>query len=248
MLSLVRRNRDFRLLFAAQVVSLGGDWFATVALIGLVTQLGRGTRLTPALAASLVFVSQSLPAFLVTPLAGPLADRFDRRVIMITVSCMQAAAALLFLVPGRGTVWIAFAAQSLVAALGAFFSPASQSAVANLVGPEDLPVAAATLGSTWGAMLAIGASLGAGFAALFGRRAAFVADAVSFVIAAAILTLIKGDTSVARGTQHRARMRPIADTRAALSFARSDRPLFLLWVSKGGFGSIGGRVGGGFGG
>ena len=241
MVELLQRNRDFRLLFAAQVISYCGDWFATVALISLVTELGKGTRLTPALAASLVFVAQSLPMFLVSPFAGPLADRLDRRMIMIIASCLQAGSALLLLLPGRGTVWIAFAAQSIIAALAGFFGPASQAAVANLVTPEELPRAATLLGSTWGAMLAIGAALGGAFTVAFGRSASFVADAVSFLLAALLLSLIRGKTRSA-GTV-RARVHPIRDTRDALAFARTDRGLLFLLCSKGGFGLSSGVVG-----
>lgn len=244
MLDLLRRNRDFRRLFAASVVNLGGDWFATVALIGLVTDLGKGTRLTPALAASLVFVSQMLPAFLVTPIAGPLADRLNRRTIMITASLLQAGAALLFLLPTRNTIWLAFLAQAIVSTLAGFFSPASQASLANLVSKEDLPRAAGLLGTTWGAMLAIGATLGAWFASAFGRDAAFLADAASFLVAALILSTIKGKTNaaLAAGTV-RPRMRPVADTKAALSYARKDTALFYLLFSKAGFGLSSGVVG-----
>src|SRR5438093_9616960 len=98
MLSLLRRNRDFRLVFVAQVISYAGDWFATVALLGLVIDLTHSD-----LAAALVFVSQTLPAFLMTPLAGPAADRFDRRKLMIGVSVLQVGFALTFLLIGPGT-------------------------------------------------------------------------------------------------------------------------------------------------
>ncbi len=243
-LELLRRNRDFRNLWLASVVNLGGDWFATVALIGKVTELGEGSRLTPALVASLVFICQMLPSFLVTPIAGPLADRFDRKQIMIAASLLQSAAALLFLLPTKNTIWLAFAAQVLVSTLAGFFSPASQASLANLVTKEELPRAASLLGTTWGAMLAIGSWVGAWFSSQFGRDAAFLADAGSFLLAAFIITQIKGRTS----GHHiegvvRQRMRPIADTAAALRFARTNRPLFYLLFSKGGFGLASGMVG-----
>jgi MFS family permease len=229
------------MLWMASVVSLGGDWFATVAIIGKITDLGKGTFLTPALVASAVFVCQMLPAFLVTPIAGPLADRFSRKQIMIGASLLQAAAALLFLLPNRNTIWIAFVAQLLVATLAGFFSPASQASLANLVGKDELPKAASLLGTTWGAMLALGSWAGAWFSTQFGRNAAFIANAASFLLAAFIITRIRGRTR-AEGTV-RQRMRPIADTAAALQFARVNRPLFYLLFSKGGFGLASGMVG-----
>src|SRR5438093_10786744 len=127
MLSLLRRNRDFRLVFVAQVVSYAGDWFATVALLGLVLDLTHSD-----LAAALVFVSQTLPSFLMTPLAGPAADRFDRRRLMLAVSVVQAGAALPFLLVGSGTVWLAFVAQGSLSALAACFRPAPAAGLPHL--------------------------------------------------------------------------------------------------------------------
>ena len=111
----------------------------------------------------MVFVAQSLPAFFVTPLAGTVADRFDRRKVLVIASSIQAVAALGFLLVGPGRVWMAFVAQGTIAALGAFFAPASNAALPNLVDKKDLPLATALMASTWGAMLAIGAALGAVF-------------------------------------------------------------------------------------
>jgi predicted MFS family arabinose efflux permease len=237
MLDLLRRNRAFRLLFIAQLVSYCGDWFATVALLGLVGDLTKHS----ALAASGILIAQTLPAFFMTPLAGPMADRFDRRVIMISASSVQIVAALGFLLVGSGRVWLAFATQGLVAAFGAFFGPASQAAVANLVDPDDLPVAASAMGATWGAMLAVGASLGALFTAAFGRTASFVADAVSFLVAALLIALIRRPTR-AQGPG-RGRVRPWHDTREAIAFARNDRALLYLLCSKAGLGLASGTAG-----
>src|SRR5438477_12467975 len=73
-LSLLRRNRDFRRLFLASVISLGGDWFLFVALGGLVIEVTG-----EAFAVGVLIMAQELPIFLATPWAGWLADRFDRR-------------------------------------------------------------------------------------------------------------------------------------------------------------------------
>jgi MFS family permease len=236
---LLRENRDFRALFAAQIVSLGGDWFATVALLGIVGELSS----SPSLAKGLIFVAQSLPAFVVTPLAGPVADRYDRKRVMLVVSLLQTVAALGFLAIGPGRLWIAYAAQGLVTALGAFFGPASQAAVANLVEPEDLPVAMSTLGATWGTMLAVGATLGGVFTKVFGRNASFVADAASFLVAAGLLLLIRRSTRAPSTGGARPPMRPVHDTREALALARGDRRLRALLPSKAGMGLSSGVVG-----
>ena len=134
MWSLFRRNGEFRRLFCSQLVSYAGDWFATVAAIGLLLD-ATGSDLL----ASLFWVAQSLPTFLMAPIAGPVADRFDRKKILVVVSFAQAAVALTFLLAGAGLPWMVFVAQGGVTALGAFFGPASQAGVANLVDEEDLP-------------------------------------------------------------------------------------------------------------
>ena len=238
MLALLSRNPDLRALFFAQIVSFAGDWFATVAMLGLVID-----RTGSDIAASAVFVVQSLPAFLVTPLAGAAADRLDRRRLMIGVSCVQAAAGLLFLVAVEGPVVLAFVAQAAITALGAFFAPSSQAALPNLVDPEDLPLATVMMSSTWGAMLAVGSALGGAFTVAFGREAAFVADIVTFLLAAALIRSVRRPTQERLGTDSRPRMRPIADTVEALRYARAHPSVAALLASKLGFGFGAGTVG-----
>src|SRR4051812_8986417 len=240
-ISLLRRNRDFRCVFVAQVVSYMGDWFASVAMLGLVLD-ATGSDL----AATMVFVSQTLPSFLMTPLAGPAADRFDRRRLMVTVSVTQIGAALLFLVAnGSQVVWVAFVAQAGISALAAFFQPASQAALPNLVDNDDLATAVVVMSATWGAMLAIGAAVGGLFRVLFGRTAAFAADAASFAIAAALVATVHRSMGGvdAGGDGRRQRMRPLADTAEAFRFARQHPSVLALLASKAGFGLSGGVVG-----
>src|SRR3954469_19432225 len=92
-LRLLRGNRDFRLLFTGTLISLGGDWFLTVALLDLVLQLTGSATLV-----SLVLLFQTLPIFLFTPHAGHIVDRVDRRKLMIGVDLLRAIACLLPLV------------------------------------------------------------------------------------------------------------------------------------------------------
>lgn len=236
MIELLRRNRDLRLVFLSQVVSFFGDWFADVALLGLVLDLTDSP-----IAASLVLVATMLPIFLVTPLAGPMVDTFDRRRLILLVSIGQAAFALVLLGVNESTVWLAFVARAAISALSAFVGPAVQAAVPNLVGTEDLPKANALLGSVWGAMLAVGAAAGGAFTVAFGRSASFVADALTFVAAGALIALVRRPMSAARQGETR-RMRPVGDTLEAFHHARSNRPLMLLLCSKAGLGLAGGVV------
>jgi MFS family permease len=237
-IGLLRRTGDFRAVFLAQIVSFAGDWFATVAMLGLVID-----RTGSNVAATAVFVVQTLPAFLLSPLAGPAADRFDRRTLMVSVSVLQAGAAGLFLVALHGPVAFAFVAQGLIAGLGTFFAPASQAALPNLVDADDLPLATVMMSSTWGAMLALGAAIGGLFALAFGRDAAFVADGASFVVAAALIASVRRPTQQGAPEGRRGRVRPLADTVETFRYARTNPVVAALLGSKLGFGLGGGAVG-----
>ena len=234
MLGLLRRNRELRLVFLSQVVSFLGDWFADVALLGLVLELTDSP-----VAASLVAVAGLLPVFLVTPVAGPMVDTLDRRRLIIAVSAGQVLAALLLLGVGPGTVWLAIAARAAIAGLSAFVGPAVQAAIPNLVEPEDLAQANTLLGAVWGAMLAIGGAAGGVFTVVFGRSASFVADAVTFAVAGVLIAMVRRPMNAARTDDVR-RVRPIGDTLEAFHYARSNRPLTLLLCSKAGLGLAGG--------
>jgi MFS family permease len=186
-LALLRGNPAFARLYAAQLISFAGDWFTQVALLGLVLELTG----SPA-AASLLLIVQVAPFFLLSPIAGVVADRFDRRRVMVLVDLLRVAAALsLLLADDTGTLWIAFVATAGISAGGAFFEPASAAALPNLVSRGDLGYANVLMGSAWGTMLAVGAALGGLVAALLGRDAAFVVDGLSFLVSALLLVGIR---------------------------------------------------------
>ncbi|NCW91300.1 MAG: MFS transporter [Actinobacteria bacterium] len=225
--NVLRDNRDLRLLFVAQNLSFMGDWFTFVALAGLVQDVTDS-----ALLVSLLLVAFSLPSFLASPLGGPVADRYDRRQVLIVVSVLQAIAACGLLFIGTTHIWLAFVSQGLIAAFAAFVRPAVEAAVPNLArDPDELRRANALFGSSWGVMLAVGAGLGGIFAETFGRQAAFIADIATFVIAAGLIALVKRPMQEDRGPV-RAPVRPIADMREALDLARRDSTILALLASK----------------
>ena len=122
---LLRDNREFRLLYVGTLISLGGDWFLTVALLDLVLSLTGSATL-----ASLMLLCQMLPIFFVTPVAGHIVDRVDRRKLMILVDVVRTFACLLPLL-ARTPALLPFAyAGVIVISIGsAYFEPASQAAL-----------------------------------------------------------------------------------------------------------------------
>src|SRR3954471_18889052 len=115
---LLRRNRDFRRLFFASVISLGGDWFLFVALGGLVLEVtGEAT------AVGIMIFAQEIPIFLATPWAGWLADRFDRRWLMIGCDLARTLICFAFLLVGRANLWLAYLLLVFPSVFAAGFHP-----------------------------------------------------------------------------------------------------------------------------
>ena len=217
------------MVFGAQVVSYLGDWFAFVALAGLVEDVTDSRFLV-----SLVLVSMTIPGLFMSPIAGSFADRFDRRKILMTVSVLQALAALLLLLHSAAGIWITFVSQCLIAGLASLVGPSTSASVPNLVdNEEDLRKTNALFGSTWGVMLAVGAALGGLFAAVFGRNAAFIANAVSFVVAALLFAGVRRPMQSERTqNSNKGRVRPLADMKEAINVAKKDPVILALLCSK----------------
>src|SRR5437870_6741128 len=183
-ISLLRRNRDFRLLFFAQVVSFSGDWFLFVALAGLVFSLTHSPGLVAA-----VYAALTVPFAIFMFVGGPLADRLNRQALMIVADVLRGVLCLgFFLIHSASQVWMVYVLAGAVTALAAVFEPASMAAIPNLVDREDLATANVMAGAVWGSMLAVGSAIGGVVVAAFGRRAGFLGDAVSFFPCRALLT------------------------------------------------------------
>jgi len=229
-LGLLRRNRDFALFFAAVVISLIGDWFLVVALLDLVLELTGKASL-----ATLVVVAFNLPVFLVSPWAGAQADRMDRRRLMITVDICRAVAALLPLLattPGR--LPLAYLGMALISLGSAYFDPAADAAVPNLVAKEDLGRANALLGSAWGTTMAAGSAIGGLVTTHFGRDTSIVINSLSFVGSVCLLLLVKRRFSE-DATAARPQQAFIAATREAIDYARSRPRVVALLLGKSGY-------------
>ena len=193
-LSLLRRNPDFRRLYAAQLISFGGDWFMTVALFGLVDRLTG----SPIFVALTITVPE-LAFFLLSPVGGALADRVDRRRLMIGADLARAALCLpLLLVDSPETVWLVFVLLASISVFTAWFEPASSAAIPNVVDARDLAAANSLVGSAWGTMLAVGAALGGLVVTLLGRDAAFLGNTASFLVSAWLLLRVRRPLSERR--------------------------------------------------
>ena len=218
----------------ASVISLGGDWFLLVALFGLVLHFTNS-----AIAVALVLAVEDLMYFLLSPVAGVLADRIDRRRLMVGADLARAAVCLGFLlIRADSLVWLAFVLLAVMASFSAAFEPASLAALPNLVDEEDLATANALSGSLWGTMLAVGAALGGVVAAVFGRDTAFILDAVSFLASAWLIWRIRRPFAEQRVAEDHAGVGEA--TVETIRYARKDHRVLALLAVKFGWGIAGG--------
>ncbi len=186
-LELLRRNHDFRQLWLGQVVSQLGDWFNTIALYTLILQLTGSGR-----AIGLLLVARFLPSVVLSPVAGVVADRFDRRKVMIVSDAGRAVVVLGFMfVRSAEQLWLLYALTVLQLGLSTFFEPAKTAAVPSVVTPRELVAANAITSVTWSVMLTLGAALGGFITGWFGTDAAFVIDSLTYVASAVIIARLR---------------------------------------------------------
>src|SRR5580700_12137025 len=180
---LVRDNRNFRRLWGAQIVSELGDWFYALAVYGLLLELtGRASSV------GLAVVLQVLPQALAGPTAGVVNDRIRRRQVMIAADLVRMAiVAGMLLVRSPGTVWLVYVLLFLESSMVAFFEPARNAVIPNIVGEERVSIANTLSATTWSFNLAVGSALGGVAAVLFGRDAVFAFNAFSFLASAALI-------------------------------------------------------------
>src|SRR3989475_10616885 len=171
---LLRQNQNFRRLWMAQIVSEIGDWFYTLAIYSLLLQLtGRASSV------ALALVLQVLPQTFVGPTAGVVNDRMRRKHVMITADLVRMAVVLaMLLVRSRSTVWLVYPLLLLETIMAAFFEPARNSVIPNITARGDAIGANALASSAWSVDLVIGAPVGGLVAAVLGRDAVFVLNAI----------------------------------------------------------------------
>ncbi len=241
-ISVLRHNRNFRLLFIGQAISQLGDWFNAVAVFALLLDLtGSAT------AVAWMMIVQFLPVAFAGPIAGVVVDRVNRRRLMIAADLARGLLILgLLLVRRPDQVWIAYVVMSLTVAASAFFEPARTATIPNITTSEDLLPANALSSAMWSAMLAIGASIGGLVTAVAGRNVAFVINAVSFFASAFFIARTDYDaTPAAPGAGAAAggglaAMAGVVELAEGFRYIRRNAHVAALMLVKAGWGLAGG--------
>jgi MFS family permease len=173
------RHRNYQLFFSGQLISLIGTWMDQVAESWLVYRL-TGSAL---LLGTVAFASQ-IPVFLLAPIGGALADRMDRRRILITTqsSMMLVTFVLAWLtLSHRVHIWQVVALAAITGVINAFDLPARQSFVVDMVSRADLVNAIALNSSMFNGARVIGPAVAGVVVAGIGEGWCFFANGVSFI-------------------------------------------------------------------
>ena len=248
-------NPSFRKLWLAGLISDTGDWLLLVSLPILVYRYTGST-----LGTSIAFLVELVPPVLLAPLAGSIADRFDRRRTLMWVSAAQAAVLTpLLMVHGRAGLPIVYLVVVAQAALASVFDPTKSALMPTLVKPEQLISANSLVGLNQNVGRLIGGSAGGVLLAVGGGLSTIVvADLISF-LAAAVLIATFAPALPAHEPSARAASEPartswsatLADTRvrgglAVLAIASVAQGMFVVLsivfvvqVLHGGSGEIG---------
>ena len=235
------QRRYFRRLWAVTTVSSLGDWLGVFALTIYVKNMsGR-----PEFAVGGVLLFRVVPGLFFGPFAGVLADRFDRRRLMVTADLCRAA--LIATIPFTHNLWQVYAVSAAMEILSLLWAPSKDATVPNLVERSQLMTAnqlslittyaTFPLGGALVAVLAIPASLLARFDAFSVLRTqpvslAFFVDAASFLFSSAMIATFPAHLMrTKRAYQSVGSWNPFRDLFEGFRFIRKDLFVRTLVVS-----------------
>jgi len=176
-------NAKYRRLWAASVISLLGEWFNTIALFLLILEYSGSEFLL-----GILFSVRMILFGISQPINGLLADRLNRKSLMLWSNIAQIFLALTFLmVDGPEDMWWLISVSGIMMLFHGVYVTAERAAVPNIVDEDDLITANAIGSASWSTALCTGAMLGGVVVSQWGTDAAFVIDSLTFLLSAIIL-------------------------------------------------------------
>lgn len=206
------RSRAFAVLLASEFVSLVGDRLAMVALVALVYAQTHSPSVV-----AILMLAKAIPAVLLGGIAGSVADRVDRRVLMIASNLVQGL--LVVAIPSAPSVTLVIAAYAAMSIVNQFFIPARSATIPDLVDAVGLTRANSAFGAAFVGALAVGPLLGGLIADRFGLATALYVDGWTFLVPAIAIALTRFPPRTPR-PEAAAQRGLLADTLAALGHAR----------------------------
>jgi MFS family permease len=238
--NLIARNRNYRLLLGANLVSAAGDWIMNIGMTFYVYLITGSV-----LASGAMFLVVILPQMLFGSLGGVYADRWNRQRTMIVTNLLLAMTLIpLFVMDGRSQIWILYAVVFAQGLLEQLFAPAEAATVPHVVPAEDLVAANALNGQNRELTRLLGAALGGILAATGGIGLVAVVDLVSYLVAASLLAMMRipaqastpEPTDAEGDTAQKSRVRHEWMDGIRLCLRRRDLSTLFLFRAMNGFG------------
>jgi MFS family permease len=217
------RHRNFQLFFSGQLISLIGTWMDNVAEGWLVYRLTN----SPLLLGVATFAGQ-IPVFLLAPLGGMIADRWDRRKVVIgTQTCSMILAGILagLTLAGKVTVWEVIVIAILMGMVNAVDIPTRQAFLVEMVGRDDLMNAIALNSSMFNAARVVGPSIAGLLVAWKGEGWCFLLNSLSYIAVIAGLLAMKIAQKVREHMDS-----PIDHIAEGFRFARNTGPIRAILI------------------
>jgi MFS family permease len=215
----VLRTRDFGLYFAGNAASASGTWFQNLAASILVYRLTHSAFLL-----GVLNFGQFIPVLVLSPWAGSVADRFDRRAVAIVTQVVAAglSAALAVLAwRGEATEWIAIGFTLATGVTAAFSAPAQLALITSLVVEDEVPQAVALNSMTFNLARAVGPASAAAVIATLGIPWAFALNSASYLLLVVALLVIR--------PRRHARATERTNLRSSIALLRRD-PRLLAYL------------------
>ncbi len=220
----LRYNRNWRLLWSGQSVSLVGDMvFYVTVLLWIATIIAKGRTWAPA-AASGALIATGVPVLIVGPLAGVWVDRWDRRRTMLTADAARALLIISLLVvpllrhrlPIGAQLGIVYAVLALASCFAEFFDPSRLAILGAIVPPQDQTKASGQLTAAFSLAQVIGPPIAAPLLFVFGVEWALLLNAASFAVSFICVRAIRVSAQAVDAPQPRVSF--ARELRAGLSF------------------------------
>jgi MFS family permease len=209
------RNREFRLLWGGLAISAVGTWMQIVATSLLVLELTHGS----AVALGTISLAQALSFLVIAPLGGTLADRFDRRrLLLVTQSILMLLAVLLGILTASGLIrfWMILLLAFASSATLSFDQPTRNALVASLVPKEHLMNAVSLQSAVFNGASILGPALAGLALSRLGYAGNFFLNAASYLAVLAVLLRLPAQ----RVASHSGRL--LDSAREALAYVRRD--------------------------
>lgn len=194
-------NRDFRLIWSAQVASQLADKFLMFALLILTYSISRASTYSAAL-----FLAYTLPSVLLSPLAGVYADRHDKKLLMLVTNAVRGG--LIVLIPlsqhvayFQHVAWHLFLIVFLFASVGQIFAPAEAAAIPHIVSKDELMIATSMFTTTVIVTLLFAVPLSTLAVRFLGVNSPYWIATGLFLLAALLIYLVRSDLHVVRSNR-----------------------------------------------